>query len=83
MFRTQGSDFGFPYPISKRDQEKALNYAKDLFFNNKWPKQVHLLSWLVEKFWPVKGWTDEDLAKLKGEKVNKTHELDRGVVYTL
>jgi hypothetical protein len=26
---------------------------------------VRPLSWLVEKFWPVKGWTEEDLAKLK------------------
>jgi glycosyltransferase involved in cell wall biosynthesis len=65
MFRTQGGDFGFPYPISGRDQEKAKNFARDLFFNNNWPKQVLPLSWLVEKFWPVKGWTDEDLAKLK------------------
>jgi len=65
MFRTQGGDFGFPYPISGRDQQKAKEFAKDLFFNNKWPQQVRPLSWLVEKFWPVKGWTDEDLKKLK------------------
>jgi len=65
MFRTQGGDFGFPYPISTKDQEKAKEYAKDLFFNNNWDKQIHPLSWLVEKFWPVRGWTGEDLAKLK------------------
>lgn len=65
MFRTQGGDFGFPYPISGKDQEKAKTYARDLFFNNNWPKQVRPLSWLVEKFWPVKGWTEEDLKKLK------------------
>lgn len=65
MFRTQGGDFGFPYPISTKDQEKAKAYARDLFFNNKWDKQIHPLSWLVEKFWPVKGWTEEDLVKLK------------------
>jgi glycosyltransferase involved in cell wall biosynthesis len=65
MFRTQGGDFGFPYPISGRDQEKAKNCARDLFFNNKWPLQKYPLSWLVEKFWPVKGWTKEDLKKLK------------------
>lgn len=66
MFRTQGGDFSFPYSISGRDQRKARNYAKDLFFNNKWEKQIHPLSWLVEKFWPAKGWTDEDLQKIKG-----------------
>jgi glycosyltransferase involved in cell wall biosynthesis len=65
MFRTQGGDFGFPYPISNKDQEKAKNYARDLFFNNNWPQQTYPLSWLVEKFWPVKGWTEEDLKKLK------------------
>lgn len=65
MFRTQGGDFGFPYPIKVSDQEKAKSFARDLFFNNKWDKQVRSLSWLVEKFWPVKGWTDDDLKKLK------------------
>jgi len=65
MFRTQGGDFGFPYPISGRDQEKAKSFARDLFFNNIWDKQIHPLSWLVEKFWPVKGWADEDLKKLR------------------
>lgn len=65
MFRTQGGDFGFPYPISARDQAKAKSYARNLFFDNNWPKQVRPLSWLVEKFWPVKGWLEEDLQKLK------------------
>jgi hypothetical protein len=65
MFRTQGGDFSFPYPIKGSDQEKAKQYARELFFNNKWPKQIHPLSWLVEKFWPVKGWSEEDLKKLK------------------
>ena len=65
MFRTQGGDFGFPYPISGKDQEKAKEFAKNLFFNNKWEKQIHPLSWLVERFWPVKGWTETDLEKLK------------------
>jgi len=65
MFRTQGGDFGFPYPIKNSDQEKAKAYARNLFFKNKWEKQIYPLSWLIEKFWPVKGWTDEDLTKLK------------------
>lgn len=68
MFRTQGGDFGFPYPISGSDQEKAKKFARDLFFNNNWPLQKKPLSWLVEKFWPVPGWTDEDLKKLKENK---------------
>ena len=65
MFRTQGGDFGFPYKISGKDQEKARAYARNLFFNNNWPLQKQPLSWLIEKFWPVKGWTEDDLKKLK------------------
>lgn len=65
MFRTQGGDFGFPYSIKGSDQQKAKDYARNLFFNDKWPLQKRPLSWLIEKFWPVKGWTDEDLASLK------------------
>ncbi len=68
MFRTQGGDFGFPYPISVSDQKKAKDFARDLFFNNKWDKQIHPLGWLVEKFWPVKGWSQEDLMRLKANK---------------
>jgi len=65
MFRTQGGDFGFPYENKGRAVQKAKRYAKDLFFNNKWDKAIHPLSWLIEKFWPIPGWTDEDLDKLK------------------
>ena len=65
MFRTQGGDFGFPYPMSVKAQEKAKAYARDLFFNNNWPQQIRPLSWLVEKFWPVKGWSEGDLQRLK------------------
>lgn len=65
MFRTQGGDFGFPYHISGHQVRDAKRTAKDLFFKNKWDKQIHPLNWLVEKFWPVPGWKDEDLRQLK------------------
>ena len=53
LFRTQ---FGWPYPISQRQINKAREYSKDLWFNNKWHKQIHPLKWLVDKFAPVPGW---------------------------
>ena len=65
LFRTQGGDFSFPYPQSISQVQNAKKRAKDIFFNNKWVKQEKPLLWLIEKFWPVKGWTDEDLQKLK------------------
>lgn len=76
MFRTQGGDFSFPYPIKGSDQERAKTYARDLFFNNRWDKQIRPLSWLVEKFWPVKGWSEEDLQKLKSNTFRFSENLD-------
>lgn len=71
-FRTTGGDWGFPYPMPRSQQEHAQAAVKDMFFNNKWEKQIHPLSWLVEKFWPVKGWNDEDL-KVIQEKAKIFH----------
>lgn len=65
MFRTQGGDFGFPYHLSGHQTEHAKKTARHLFFENKWEKQIKPLSWLVEKFWPVPGWTADDLAEIK------------------
>lgn len=89
MFRTQGGDFGFPYPISGKQVEHAKETARNLFFENKWEKQIKPVSWLVEKFWPVRGWTDEDLNKLKikeGSKIEPTktklsNNPKAGIVY--
>lgn len=64
LFRTQ-EGFKFPYPLSGRQVEEAKAGVRDLFFNGNWPGAIHPLSWLVEKFWPVPGWTDEDLANLR------------------
>ncbi len=65
MFRTKGGDFGFPYQIGGRSVQRAKFHARELFFGNKWEKQKYPLSWLIEKFWPIPGWSQEDLADLK------------------
>lgn len=53
LFRTQPG-FGFPYP--NPGTNKAKEYSRDYWLNNKWPKAVHKLDWLVEKFKPVPEW---------------------------
>lgn len=65
LFRTQGGDFGFPYKLTKGQTDFAQNKARELFFTNSWPKQIYPLSWLLERFWPVPGWTQEDLNAIK------------------
>jgi glycosyltransferase involved in cell wall biosynthesis len=65
MFRTQGGDFSFPYQQSGNQVAKCKKKVRDMFWNNAYEKQIYPLSWLVERFWPVKGWTEEDLKNLK------------------
>lgn len=56
MFRTQGGDFGFPYPNPAKNQKKAKDSLREVFLNDKWEKAKYPLSWLLEKFGPVPGW---------------------------
>ena len=65
MFRTQGGDFGFPWPAGGRDTQRTKDSVKDLLWNKKWDKQVRPLSWLIRKFSPVKGWSEEDIKRLE------------------
>lgn len=74
MFRTQGGDFGFPYPLSGKQVENARQYSKDLFLYNKWKGQKYPLSWLIEKFKPLPNWHDEknkDILNLVDEEGKK------------
>lgn len=68
-FRTKSATFGFPYPQSGRGVQKTKAKIRNLFWKGKFDGQIYPLSWLIEKFWPIKGWSDEDLRNLKkGEK---------------
>jgi glycosyltransferase involved in cell wall biosynthesis len=71
MFRTQGGDFGFPYPISGKQVSKARKHSKDMWRNSKWKGEKYPLSWLIQKFWPIPGWSEEDLKKLGGSVLSK------------
>ena len=58
MFRTQGGDFGFPYKHEGGAVEAAREYSRKLWLGNSWPKAIHTLEWLIQKFGPVPGWGD-------------------------
>jgi len=55
-FRTQGGDWSFPYQLPATVVEQARKHSQSLWFGNAWNKQVHPLSWVLEKFAPVPGW---------------------------
>lgn len=61
MFRTQGGDFGFPYKIRGREQEKAREYSRDLWGNDRWPMAKRTLQWMIDKFAPVPDWEDGEV----------------------
>jgi hypothetical protein len=69
MFRTQGGDFGFPWPNSGDETNKTKENVKKLFWGNTWSKQTRPLSWLIEKFWPVPSWTEGQLEALKKAEI--------------
>lgn len=89
LFRTQGGDFGFPYPQSGRQVVRARELSRDTWYHNKWHKQVRPLSWLVDKFYPLrndkkgemhdwhtsKGKERLDMVNKEGEKFYKERKL--------
>lgn len=83
MFRTQGGDFSFPYQQHQSNVETAKAHARTLFFDGNWDKQIHPVSWLVEKFWPVHGWSQADLTALKEKEAVKPLAVTgtKGIIY--
>jgi glycosyltransferase involved in cell wall biosynthesis len=78
MFRTQGGDFGFPYP--NPGIARAREYSRNLWLMNSWDKAKYPLEWLIEKFAPVPDWdkswgvvyyTDNELDSTIMEKCQK------------
>lgn len=80
MFRTQGGDFTFPYPMEGSAQDKAREYSRKLWLNDAWPKQVRSLSWLVDHFRPVPGWEARQPAAPTGPAPSATGPT-KGIVY--
>ena len=50
LFRTQ-EGFSHPYPGVGASQMRAREISREIFLNDKWPKQTRPLAWLLEKFW--------------------------------
>lgn len=69
LFRTgnfgRDGESSWPYPINQRQIDVARKYSRDMWLNNRWPKQQRPLSYLLEKFWPIPGWEESDLQKQK------------------
>lgn len=56
MFRTQGGDFSFPYPITGSQVDRARKVSREVLQADNYPQAVHKFEWLLEKFYPVPDW---------------------------
>ena len=76
LFRTR-HDFTFPWPVSGRDQQRVKKNVKDLLWGGKYDKAIYPVSKIVEQFWPVPGWSDEQLKQLK--EYEKKHGISKKI----
>lgn len=62
LFRTgnfgRNGESSWPYPINQRQIDKAREYSRDLWLNDRWPLAKRKLSWLIDHFEPIPGWHD-------------------------
>lgn len=72
MFRTQGGDFGFPYPQSGKQVDHARKHSRELFMENKWPQAIRTFEDVLQQFYPVPDWHDDP---------NKPKKLAKGIIY--
>ncbi len=54
----KGKTYGRMYHMSQSERVLGNAYSFDFWWNNRWEKRVHNLSWLIEKFWPVPTWPE-------------------------
>jgi hypothetical protein len=90
MFRTQ-SGFAFPWGNPGKQQDKARKTSWELFYKNRWDKQIRPLSWLIERFWdelqqePNKDddprWTQEHLNEIKSTEGRFNGQPTKGILY--
>lgn len=52
MFRTQGGDFGFPYPNPESKIKENREKSRYLFQHDNWPKAKRKFQWILDHFNP-------------------------------
>lgn len=53
-----------PYALSTKQRDQSVNYSIDYWMNDRWPLQKYSFKWLLEKFAPVPGWTDQSTKEI-------------------
>lgn len=46
------------YGYSQREPYRSAAWSTDYWMNNRWEGRAHDIEWLVDRFWPLPGWSD-------------------------
>ena len=52
----KGRQFGRGYFINKWPMKRQRRHHADYWMNDRWPKAIHKMEWLIDKFMPIPGW---------------------------
>jgi glycosyltransferase involved in cell wall biosynthesis len=52
----KGNEYGRGYFLDKKPMERQRIHHTNFWMHNKWPKQIHTMKWLIDKFSPLPGW---------------------------
>lgn len=89
QFRVKSGD-AIPYPGVGSSQNNAIRISQEIFLNDRWPKQVRPLAWLLDRFWaPLQQvgdkehrWEQADLDRLKARQFKGfSFAPTRGMIY--
>lgn len=82
LFRTQGGDFSFPYKQDQNQIDHAREHSRNMWTKGTWKKAKYPLHYLVERFWPVPGWTESDLKQIGGTvPSSNSQKQEKGIIY--
>ena len=72
----KGKKYGTGYGYSnaqwaewKKNHEKGRLFCIDYWIYNRWEERKHDWEWLVKKFWPMPGWTDDWKERIEVDKL--------------
>jgi len=54
----KGQKYGRMYFMNKHELTRAYIYSFDYWMNNRLPNRVHDFDWIIDKFWPIPGWSE-------------------------
>jgi len=61
----KGRTYGRMYFLDARKMDEGNRYCDDFWFGNKWKDAKYDLAWLIERFMPVPGWTQEEIESVR------------------